>query len=191
MQIINLWYLLNCNGDWEHSYGVHLETLDNPGWQLKIDLTDTALEGFSYTRKKDNEEDDWYHVTVKDSVFFGASSINNLEQLEVEFQCFLKHFLPQSECLYDIYLPIEDDSCPVEVWRTAKAKMMDLNHFEIVEISPWGQAGLKVKRIEDLDWLSGTLESAPIRYKVGDIVACKLLSFFDYPSLVVDYLQFT
>jgi hypothetical protein len=31
------WYLAECNGDWEHSYGVRVETLDNPGWSLKID----------------------------------------------------------------------------------------------------------------------------------------------------------
>lgn len=191
MQIINLWYLLNCDGDWEHLYGVHLETLDNPGWQLKIDLIDTALEGFDYAKKLDNHEQDWYFVEVKDSVFRGASSINNLAQLEVEFQQFAQHFLPQSECLYDIYLPIEDDSCSVEVWRSAKAKMIQLNHFEIVEILPWKQTSLKVREIEDLELLTGALENAAIPYKVGDVVACKLVSFFDYPSLVVDYLQFT
>ncbi|OAX48412.1 hypothetical protein gpAD87_09590 [Paenibacillus sp. AD87] len=35
------WYLENCNGDWEHSYGVKIDTVDNPGWSVEIDLTDT------------------------------------------------------------------------------------------------------------------------------------------------------
>lgn len=26
------WHKLNCNGDWEHTYGIKIETLDNPGW---------------------------------------------------------------------------------------------------------------------------------------------------------------
>ena len=25
------WYESNCDGDWEHSYGVKIESLDNPG----------------------------------------------------------------------------------------------------------------------------------------------------------------
>jgi hypothetical protein len=35
------WYAENCNGEWEHQYGVHLETMDNPGWHLRVDLTET------------------------------------------------------------------------------------------------------------------------------------------------------
>jgi hypothetical protein len=38
------WYLAECNDDWEHSYGVKIDTLDNPGWTLVIDLEDTNLE---------------------------------------------------------------------------------------------------------------------------------------------------
>ena len=37
------WYLAECNDDWEHSYGVKIDTLDNPGWTLKIDLRETDL----------------------------------------------------------------------------------------------------------------------------------------------------
>jgi hypothetical protein len=25
------WYATQCDGDWEHEYGVSIETLDNPG----------------------------------------------------------------------------------------------------------------------------------------------------------------
>ena len=38
------WYKMHCDGDWEHSYGVIIDTLDNPGWKLSVDLTDTLLE---------------------------------------------------------------------------------------------------------------------------------------------------
>ena len=33
---IEKWYANNCNGDWEHSYGITIETLDNPGGKLKL-----------------------------------------------------------------------------------------------------------------------------------------------------------
>jgi hypothetical protein len=47
-QALQQWYLAECNGDWEHSYGVHIETLDNPGWMLKVDLRDTSLAERSF-----------------------------------------------------------------------------------------------------------------------------------------------
>jgi hypothetical protein len=39
------WYEAQCDGEWEHRYGVQIESLDNPGWLLKIDLHGTVLEG--------------------------------------------------------------------------------------------------------------------------------------------------
>ncbi|WP_338708672.1 MULTISPECIES: Imm53 family immunity protein [Paenibacillus] len=30
------WYHENCNGDWEHSYDVKIDTVDNPGWSVEI-----------------------------------------------------------------------------------------------------------------------------------------------------------
>ena len=31
-QRLQKWYKSQCNGDWEHSFGIKIETLDNPGW---------------------------------------------------------------------------------------------------------------------------------------------------------------
>lgn len=39
------WYLAQCNEDWEHEFGVTVDTLDNPGWSLTVDLERTSLEG--------------------------------------------------------------------------------------------------------------------------------------------------
>lgn len=44
---IDQWHKSNCNGDWEHSYGVTIETLDNPGWWVKIDLAETPQENLT------------------------------------------------------------------------------------------------------------------------------------------------
>lgn len=41
------WYHENCDGDWEHAYGIDITTMDNPGWDVKIDLHDTILEGLT------------------------------------------------------------------------------------------------------------------------------------------------
>jgi hypothetical protein len=35
------WYHSQSDGTWEHASGVRIETLDNPGWSLKVDLRGT------------------------------------------------------------------------------------------------------------------------------------------------------
>jgi hypothetical protein len=39
------WYAAQCDGEWEHEYGIRIETLDNPGWSISIDLVGTSTEG--------------------------------------------------------------------------------------------------------------------------------------------------
>ena len=55
---LSQWYLAQCNGDWEHSWGVKIDTLDNPGWSLKIDLTDTTLHDQTLERVTEGEVSD-------------------------------------------------------------------------------------------------------------------------------------
>jgi hypothetical protein len=42
------WFASECNGDWEHQFGVRIETSDNPGWIVEIDLADTVLDGVEF-----------------------------------------------------------------------------------------------------------------------------------------------
>ena len=54
------WYLDQRNGKWEHAYGITIDTLDNPGWSLRIDLADTRLSDRDYVRTEAHRsEDDW------------------------------------------------------------------------------------------------------------------------------------
>ncbi|MDP8910052.1 MAG: immunity 53 family protein, partial [Chloroflexota bacterium] len=49
-----------CDGDWEHSYGVEICTLDNPGWSVKVDLQGTELKAGAFQRNEvHRSEDDW------------------------------------------------------------------------------------------------------------------------------------
>jgi hypothetical protein len=41
---LQYWYAQWNNEDWEHSYGVLIDTTDERGWSLKVDLTETDLE---------------------------------------------------------------------------------------------------------------------------------------------------
>ncbi|WP_143316933.1 Imm53 family immunity protein [Clostridium sp. HBUAS56017] len=52
IKLLQDWYNRNCNGDWEHSYGVNIGTLDNPGWTVDIDLIGTSLENEKFNKVK-------------------------------------------------------------------------------------------------------------------------------------------
>ena len=73
------WYLAQCDGDWEHSYGVTVGTLDNPGWLVKVDLTGTALAGRPFERVEAHRaERDWLVCWVEDEQWQAACGPLNL-----------------------------------------------------------------------------------------------------------------
>lgn len=64
------WYATQTDGDWEHSYGIRIGTLDNPGWTLDVDLTDTPLAGQRFEEVADTlPKRDWLICRVKDGRF--------------------------------------------------------------------------------------------------------------------------
>jgi hypothetical protein len=67
------WYLAHANGDWEHQHGITIETLDNPGWSLRIDLTDTELVDHPLDRHEQHRtKNDWL-VVWRDATAFQAT----------------------------------------------------------------------------------------------------------------------
>jgi hypothetical protein len=79
---IQKWYASNCNEDWEHSYGVVIETLDNPGWSVKIDLEETNLHGKVFEKLERKLSDEvWLHCHVEDNKFLGFGDENKLEEI--------------------------------------------------------------------------------------------------------------
>ena len=77
---IQTWYASHCNGEWEHAYGVEIDSLDNPGWWVKIDLTGTELEHVPFEPRREHLSDtDWLDCKVKDRVFDGAGDPAKLE----------------------------------------------------------------------------------------------------------------
>lgn len=81
-ELADAWYLDQCDNDWEHSYGVEIGTLDNPGWTLKINLRDTALKGRTFKKITQGEPagnldewrrtGSWWVADVKDGAFEAA-----------------------------------------------------------------------------------------------------------------------
>lgn len=41
------WFAAQCNGDWEHLNGIKIETTDNPGWWVQVDISGTTSRNLS------------------------------------------------------------------------------------------------------------------------------------------------
>ena len=81
------WYRAQCNNEWEHHHGIAIETLDNPGWHVRVDLTGTAMQDVPMEvvgRLEDiNHEglggkQDWLCCSVEENSFVGAGGSGSL-----------------------------------------------------------------------------------------------------------------
>jgi len=83
------WYASNCNRDWEHTYGISIGTLDNPGWSMIIDLIDTPLEGRQLAEiSMNNSDNDWYTISSTGEQFTGYGDEKKLNVLIGQFKTF-------------------------------------------------------------------------------------------------------
>ncbi|KZN66437.1 hypothetical protein N473_08585 [Pseudoalteromonas luteoviolacea CPMOR-1] len=80
---IQNWYFSQCNDDWEHAFGIKIDTLDNPGWSLRIDLSETLLEGRAFTTIEVDYDSDknWIMCKVENNQFIGACGPLKLEAM--------------------------------------------------------------------------------------------------------------
>ncbi len=70
---LQAWYDAQCDGDWEHEFGVRIETLDNPGWSVRIPLKRTELEDVPFAEVNDTTpERDWLFCRVEEAEWRGA-----------------------------------------------------------------------------------------------------------------------
>lgn len=81
LQELQEWYLAQCDGDWEHSFGVTMDTLDNPGWRASVDLEGTDLESKPFEELRENYEDElgWMICRKIDTKFDAAGGPEKLE----------------------------------------------------------------------------------------------------------------
>jgi len=87
---LETWYQARCNGDWEHKYGISIDTLDNPGWRVKIDLKGTKAEKRTLDWVKiDHSENNWIHYRVNKFQFeLACGALNLSEALDIFLQWF-------------------------------------------------------------------------------------------------------
>ncbi|MGK5595411.1 MAG: Imm53 family immunity protein [Parachlamydiaceae bacterium] len=82
------WYGSQCDGDWEHAFGVNLKTLENPGWRVLIAVAETEWEDEPFSKLMiKRADDDWIHCEVKKRRFLGFGGPGNLKEI---FDVFLE-----------------------------------------------------------------------------------------------------
>jgi hypothetical protein len=75
---IQSWFESQCDGSWEHQQGISIQSADNPGWIVKIDIRGTQLENKPFTpvsegfRKGNNYFGKWLHCRITNGKFEGA-----------------------------------------------------------------------------------------------------------------------
>ena len=73
------WYAAQCDDNWEHQYGVKIDTLDNPGWSLEVDLTGTNLMNREFVEVDlERSELDWVRCRLQGAKFEGFGGPENL-----------------------------------------------------------------------------------------------------------------
>ncbi|MFG2900364.1 immunity 53 family protein [Streptomyces zaomyceticus] len=80
LKVLQQWYESACDGDWEHSYGVRIETTDNPGWILVVDLARTALQGRTCDMEDESVDGSWMSVKSDGTEFVAACDPGSLER---------------------------------------------------------------------------------------------------------------
>jgi hypothetical protein len=90
LSTIEKWYARQCNGNWEHSFGVSISTIDNPGWSVTIELHDTHKQHATFERIRiDRTHDDWIHYWAQKEEFqMRCGPLNLSEALEIFSQWF-------------------------------------------------------------------------------------------------------
>ena len=89
------WLQDQCDGEWEHEQGFTLETIDNPGWRLTIDLKGVAasndrlliVEGDSPSAENGYVGGEpWLICEVKSGKFIGAGDPSQLARILQTFR---------------------------------------------------------------------------------------------------------
>ena len=87
LQRLTDWYSRRCDGDWEHGYGFKIDTLDNPGVSLRVELRETYLESVPFEEKKDayDSKDRWMICSRDEEKFEAFGAASRLEDMIEEF----------------------------------------------------------------------------------------------------------
>lgn len=76
------WFSSHCDGEWESTHGITIETLAEPGWMLTIHLEDTPLEYETLDRvQTGGSPSNWMWYEVDNARFRAQGDFRKLPEL--------------------------------------------------------------------------------------------------------------
>ena len=79
---IENWYNSQCNGDWEHDYGIKIATVDNPGWSIEIDFNNTILKHSDIPWELyQKSENNWIGFKIENNKFYSSGDPKKLNKI--------------------------------------------------------------------------------------------------------------
>lgn len=176
------WYSTNCDDIWEHSYGISIDTLDNPGWTIKIDLTDTCLQNLTYEKQVDNGRFDWMLIRVVEKVFEASGDPSKLATL---LSIFLDEIIPihsDPEFEYDVYVSLTGG--PTKIWRPLRAKMISEDTLQITRLPSLNYNDIRTFSVDDITFQEEDIYRYETNVSVGDNIKIKLTETFMGVTLI-------
>ena len=89
---LSRWFAAHCDGEREHHHGISIESTDNPGWWVKIDLAGTRLATRPFTEIAEGVDagrhpraDAWLTCYVVGNVWNGAGDPARLDEILQRF----------------------------------------------------------------------------------------------------------
>ncbi|EKO89363.1 hypothetical protein LEP1GSC151_2151 [Leptospira interrogans serovar Grippotyphosa str. LT2186] len=81
------WFQSQCDGDWEHENGIAINTNGDRGWQIKIEVNFTELDGVEVAHTLNQKgEDDRYSFSLKDGKFLAEGDSKKLPIILEKFK---------------------------------------------------------------------------------------------------------
>ena len=176
------WYLTNCDGEWEHGYGISINTLDNPGWTIKINLSDTCLQDLQYDKQIDNGTVDWLFIKVADKVFEASGDPN---KFSIILAIFLDEIIPNyidQNFEYEVFVQLFGG--PTKIWRPVKAKMISEDTLQITRLPDLNYKDIRTLTFEDLTFDEEEIFYYKTNIQVGDNIQVELVETFSDVTLI-------
>lgn len=92
LQRLQVWFTRHCDGEWEHHSGISIQSCDNPGWWIKVNLAGTPLVHVPFSQIDENVDEhrfprgpQWFCCHVNDGIWNGAGDENSLERILATF----------------------------------------------------------------------------------------------------------
>ena len=79
---IQNWFKNNCDGDWEKAEVILINTTENPGWEVEIDISNTSIANMNINWiLNENGAQDWYGVKIENQKFNATGDSGKLKFL--------------------------------------------------------------------------------------------------------------